>query len=126
VSQKILIVDDEPDIVDLISFNLKAEGYEVVTASNGLEAVNHARREHPNLILLDLMLPELDGMAVCEILHRLPETSLIPIIMLTPWKSEVSRVLGLSTGAEDYITKPFSPRDLVNRINRTLRPESKN
>jgi two-component system alkaline phosphatase synthesis response regulator PhoP len=119
--QKILIVDDEPDIIELLAFNLKAEGYEVITATNGMEALNQARAALPDLIVLDLMLPELDGLAVSEILHRLPSTAPIPIIMLTAWKSELSRVIGLATGAEDYITKPFSPRDLVSRVNNTLR-----
>ncbi len=119
--QKILIVDDEPDIIELLSFNLKAEGYEVITAANGLEALNQARATLPDLIVLDLMLPELDGLAVSEILHRLPSTAPIPVIMLTAWKSEISRVIGLATGAEDYVTKPFSPRDLVTRVNNTLR-----
>ena len=121
VRQKILVVDDEPDIVELLSFNLKAEGYEVITAANGLEALNQARATLPDLIVLDLMIPELDGLAVCEILHRLPSTALIPVIMLTAWKNELSRIIGLETGAEDYMTKPFSPRDLVARVNQTLR-----
>src|SRR5580692_4984325 len=121
VRHKILVVDDEPDIVELVAFNLKAEGYDVVTAANGLEALNQARATLPDLIVLDLMLPELDGLAVCEILHRLPSTAPIPVIMLTAWKSELSRIIGLNNGAEDYVTKPFSPRDLVQRVNRTLR-----
>ena len=121
--QKILVVDDEPDIVELLVFNLKAEGYEVITAANGLEALNQARAALPDLIVLDLMLPELDGLAVCEILHRLPSTAPIPIIILTAWKSEVSRSVGLENGAEDYMTKPFSPRDLVLRVNHTLRAQ---
>ncbi len=127
MQQKILVVDDEPDIVELLTFNLQAEGYEVITATNGLEALNQARAALPDLIVLDLMMPELDGMAVSEILHRLPSTSLIPIIMLTAWKTEISRVIGLATGADDYMTKPFSPRDLVVRVNKTLRAqETKN
>src|ERR1700734_1984793 len=117
MQQKILVVDDEPDIVELIAFNLEAEGYAVITATSGLEALNRARAILPDLIVLDLMLPELDGLAVCEILHRLPSTAPIPIIMLTAWKSELSRMIGLQTGAEEYITKPFSPRDLVVRVN---------
>lgn len=123
VRQKILVVDDEPDIVELVSFNLKAEGYEVITAANGLEALNQARAALPDLIVLDLMLPELDGLAVCEILHRLPSTAFIPIIMVTAWKNELSRVIGLETGAEDYLTKPFSPRELVTRVNNALRAQ---
>jgi len=118
---KILVVDDEPDIVELLSFNLQAEGYDVITAASGLEALDQARAHLPDLIVLDLMLPELDGLAVCEILRRLPSTAPIPVIMLTAWKSETTRVLGLATGAEEYVIKPFSPRDLVLRVNRTLR-----
>ena len=119
--QKILVVDDEPDIVELIVFNLRAEGYDVITAANGREALDQARSALPDLIVLDLMLPEMDGLTVCEILHHLPSTAPIPIIMLTAWKSELSRLIGLDTGAQEYITKPFSPRDLLLRINNTLR-----
>jgi DNA-binding response OmpR family regulator len=121
VRPKVLVVDDESDMVELVSFNLKSEGYDVISASNGLEALNQAREALPDLIVLDLMLPELDGLAVCEILHRLPSTAKIPIIMLTAWSSELSRVIGLETGADDYMTKPFSPRELMLRVNRTLR-----
>lgn len=120
MAQKILVVDDEPDIVELVAFNLKAEGYEVITAATGPEALNRARAALPDLIVLDLMLPELDGISVCEILHRLPSTAFIPIIMLTAWKSEISRLIGLNIGAAEYITKPFSPRDLVDRVNNLL------
>ncbi len=119
--RRILVVDDEPDLVELVSFNLKAEGYEVITAANGMEALNQARAALPDLIVLDLMMPELDGLSVCEILRRLPSTAPIPVIMLTAWKSELTRIIGLDTGAEDYITKPFSPRDLVNRVNTALK-----
>src|ERR1700722_6464804 len=121
MQQKILVVDDEPDIVELIAFNLEAEGYAGITATSGREALTRARAILPYLIVLDLMLPELDGLAVCEILRRLPSTSPIPVIMLTGWKSELSRMIGLRAGAEEYITKPFSPRDLVTRVNQTLR-----
>lgn len=117
---RILIVDDEPDIVELVSFNLRAEGYEVVTASNGLDAVTQANSLIPDLIVLDLMLPEMDGLSVCELLHRFPTTARIPIIMLTAWTSELSRLIGLDYGAEDYMTKPFSPRELVLRVKKTL------
>ncbi|MDB6112847.1 MAG: histidine kinase [Pedosphaera sp.] len=121
MTQKILVVDDEPDLVELVAFNLKAEGFEVITASNGVEALDQARDALPDLIVLDLMLPELDGLAVCEILHRLPATARIPIIMLTAWSTELSRIIGLETGAQDYMTKPFSPRELVIRVNKLLR-----
>ncbi|HEX4645651.1 MAG TPA: response regulator [Verrucomicrobiae bacterium] len=124
--EKILVVDDEPDIVELVAFNLRAEGYDVLTARDGLQALNLAREALPDLIVLDLMLPEMDGLAVCEILRRLPSTAPIPVIMLTAWSSKISRAIGFETGASDYVTKPFSPRDLVLRINRALRPrESK-
>ena len=121
---KILVVDDEPDIVELIGFNLRAEGYDVITAANGREALDQARSGLPDLIVLDLMLPEMDGLTVCELLHHLPSTAPIPIIMLTAWKSELTRLIGLDTGAKEYITKPFSPRELVSRINTTLRNQA--
>lgn len=116
------MVDDEPDIVELVAFNLRAEGYDVLTARDGLQALNLAREALPDLIVLDLMLPEMDGLAVCEILRRLPSTAPIPVIMLTAWSNKLSRAIGLETGARDYVTKPFSPRDLVHRVNRTLHP----
>src|SRR4051812_13993057 len=117
---RILVVDDEPDIVELVTFNLKAEGYDVVTADNGFKALDQARSLMPDLIVLDLMLPELDGLSVCEILHRRPDTARIPVIMLTAWSSELSRLIGLDAGADAYMTKPFSPRELVSRVNKTL------
>ena len=117
---KILVVDDEADIVELVAFNLRQEGFEVITAANGWEAVQKARSDLPDLILLDLMLPELDGFAVCELLCRLPATAAIPVIMLTAWTSDQARVLGLELGADDYVTKPFSPRELMLRVQRVL------
>src|SRR6267142_1301401 len=121
VTQKILVVDDEPDAIELIKFNLKAGGYEVITAADGEEALKKARAVLPDLIILDLMLPEVDGLEVCKILRRDPSTSAIPIIMLTAKAAEIDRVLGLELGADDYITKPFSPRELVLRIKNLLR-----
>jgi len=121
MKQKILIVDDEPDAVELIEFNLKSAGFDVVTASDGEEALKKARLVLPDLIVLDLMLPEVDGMEVCKILRRDQKTSGIPIIMLTAKAAEIDRVLGLELGADDYVTKPFSPRELVLRIKRLLR-----
>lgn len=121
---KILVVDDEPDAVELIQFNLKSAGFEVVTASDGAEALKKARALLPNLIVLDLMLPEVDGLEVCKILRRDSQTSGIPIVMLTAKAAEVDRVLGLELGADDYVTKPFSPRELVLRIMRLLRTDS--
>ena len=120
MKQKILVVDDEPDAVELIEFNLIGAGFEVITAEDGTEAVKKARRSLPDLILLDLMLPEVDGLEVCKILRRDPATSGIPIIMLTAKAAEIDRVLGLELGADDYVTKPFSPRELVLRVKNLL------
>ena len=126
---KILVVDDEPDVLELLEFNLKAAAYDVATASDGEEALKKARNLLPSLIILDLMLPEVDGLEVCKILRRDPRTSAIPILMLTAKAAEIDRVLGLELGADDYVTKPFSPRELVLRVKRLLRsgqpPEAK-
>jgi DNA-binding response OmpR family regulator len=118
---KILVVDDEPDAVELVEFNLKANGYDVVTAADGEEALEKARAVLPDLIVLDLMLPEVDGTEVCKILRRDQRTQAIPIIMLTAKAAEIDRVLGLELGADDYVTKPFSPRELVLRVKKLLR-----
>ncbi|MBI3415366.1 MAG: response regulator transcription factor [Verrucomicrobia bacterium] len=123
---KILVVDDEPDAIELIRFNLNAAGYEVITAEDGEEALKRARATAPDLILLDIMLPEVDGLEVCKILRRDPATSAIPIIMLTAKAAEIDRVLGLELGADDYVTKPFSPRELVLRIKSRLRRNQPN
>jgi len=121
MKSKVLVVDDEPDALELIEFNLKAAGFDIVTALDGAEALRKARSVVPNLIVLDLMLPEVDGLEVCKILRRDPATSAIPVIMLTAKASELDRVLGLELGADDYITKPFSPRELVLRVKNLLR-----
>jgi DNA-binding response OmpR family regulator len=121
---KILVVDDEPDAVELVEFNLKSNGYEVVTAADGEEALEKARNLLPDLIILDLMLPEVDGTEVCKILRRDQRTQAIPIIMLTAKAGEIDRVLGLELGADDYVTKPFSPRELVLRVKRLLKTKS--
>jgi two-component system phosphate regulon response regulator PhoB len=120
---KILVVDDEPDALELIKFNLKAAGYDVVTADDGDEALKKARSLLPALIILDLMLPEVDGLEVCKILRRDPRVSATPVIMLTAKAAEIDRVLGLELGADDYVTKPFSPRELVLRVKRLLRAD---
>ena len=119
---RILIIEDEPDAVELLQFSLGASGYQTLSANDGWAGVQIAERERPDLILLDLMLPELDGMAVCEILRRKESTSIIPIIMLTACATEDARVLGLESGADDYLTKPFSQRELLVRIRRLLPP----
>ena len=119
---KVLVVDDEPDAVELVSFNLKKAGLDVLTAENGLEALEKSRHMLPDLIVLDVMLPEMDGLEVCRTLRRDAETATIPIIMLTAKGAELDRVLGLELGADDYVTKPFSPRELVLRIKKLLQP----
>lgn len=113
-------MDDEPDALELIGFNLKAAGYEVITAEDGNEALKKARVFLPALILLDLMIPEVDGLEVCKILRRDQLTANIPIIMVTAKAAELDRILGLELGANDYVTKPFSPRELVLRVKNLL------
>jgi len=120
VRSKILVVDDEPEAVELVEFNLKQAGYDVATAPDGAQALKKAHALTPNLIILDLMLPELDGLEVCKMLRRDPATSAIPVIMVTAKAAEIDRVLGLELGADDYITKPFSPRELVLRVKNIL------
>ncbi|MBA4149339.1 MAG: response regulator transcription factor [Verrucomicrobia bacterium] len=120
MKQRILIVDDEPDVVELVKFNLTQAGFAVETAEDGSEALLKARSLAPDLILLDVMIPELDGLEVCKLLRNDSKTAGIPIFMLTAKAAEIDRVLGLELGADDYITKPFSPRELVLRIRKRL------
>jgi len=120
VREKILVVDDEPEAVELVEFNLKQAGFTVVAAADGSEALKKARALLPSLIVLDLMLPEVDGLEVCKMLRRDPATAEIPIVMLTAKAAEIDRVLGLELGADDYLTKPFSPRELVLRVKNIL------
>ena len=117
---KILAVDDEPELTELMQYNLVRAGYEVTTAANGREALDCIKRCRPDLILLDLMLPDLDGFGLCEILRRDPLSATIPIIIVSAWASTDSRNLGLELGALDYLTKPFSPKELVSRVNQLL------
>lgn len=117
---KILVVDDEPDALELVEFNLRQAGYEVTGAEDGAEAIEKARASLPDLIVLDVMLPEMSGIEVCKVLRRDPTTARIPIILLTAKASEMDRVLGLELGADDYVTKPFSPRELVLRVKNVL------
>jgi DNA-binding response OmpR family regulator len=121
--QRVLVVDDEPDTVELIEFNLKNAGYDIVTADDGAEALRKARSTEPDLIILDVMLPELDGLQVCKLLRNDPATAKIPVLMLTAKAAEVDRILGLELGARDYVTKPFSPRELILRVRNLLAPE---
>jgi len=120
VKQKILVVDDEPDAVELIEFNLKQAGYDVVTAGDGATALKKARELLPSLVILDIMLPEVDGFEVCKLLRRDAATAVIPILMLTAKAAEIDRVLGLELGGDDYVTKPFSPRELILRVKKIL------
>jgi DNA-binding response OmpR family regulator len=115
---RILVVDDEPPIVDMLVYNLRRANYEVVVARDGEEALAAARRHKPDLIILDLMLPRLDGLEVCRALRREQD---VPIIMLTARDSEVDRVVGLELGADDYVVKPFSVRELMARVKTVLR-----
>jgi DNA-binding response OmpR family regulator len=117
---KILVVDDEPEAVELVEFNLKQAGFDVLAAADGAEALKQARSALPSLIVLDLMLPEVDGLEVCKMLRRDPATAAIPIVMVTAKAAEIDRILGLELGADDYVTKPFSPRELVLRIKKIL------
>ena len=117
---KILVVDDEPDALEILGFKLKEAGYAPIFAKDGARAISMARDERPALIVLDLMLPEVDGLEVCKILRRDPATAAIPILMLTARAAEMDRVIGLELVADDYVTKPFSPRELVLRIKKLL------
>lgn len=117
---RILVVDDEPDALEVLGFKLKEAGFTPLFAKDGTRAIATARDERPALIVLDLMLPEVDGLEVCKILRRDPATAMIPIIMLTARAAEMDRVIGLELGADDYVTKPFSPRELVLRIKKIL------
>jgi DNA-binding response OmpR family regulator len=120
VKAKILIVDDEPETVEIVEFNLKQAGFGVISAADGEEALRKAKANVPALIVLDLMLPEIDGTEVCKLLRRDSTTATIPVIMLTAKATELDRVLGLELGADDYLTKPFSPRELVLRVKKLL------
>ena len=116
--KKILIVDDEQHIIDILVYNLKKEGYITIEANDGITAVNKALEEKPDLILLDIMLPRLDGLSVCK---RIKNSLNVPILMLTAKDGEIDKILGLELGADDYITKPFSVRELMARVKANLR-----
>lgn len=122
--EKVLIVDDEEHIVELLQFNLVNAGYKVITANNGLDALKKVKENKPDLLLLDLMLPGMDGLDVCKEIKRDKETSKTSIIMLTAKSEELDKILGLELGADDYITKPFSIRELLARVKAVLRRSS--
>jgi DNA-binding response OmpR family regulator len=121
MASKILVVDDEPAVTGLLTYNLRKANYDVLTAADGREALDLARQAHPDLVLLDLMLPEIDGLDVCRELRK---TSSVPIIMITARGEEIDRVVGLELGADDYVSKPFSVRELLARIKAVLRRSS--
>jgi len=120
-AKKILIVEDEKDILHLVQFYLEKEGYRTCTAVTGMEGLTLAKSEHPDLIILDLMLAELDGLEVCKQIRADPRTSRLPIVMLTAKAEESDTIVGLELGADDYVTKPFSPKALVARVKALFR-----
>jgi DNA-binding response OmpR family regulator len=119
--RKVLVVDDEPVLVETIAYNLEQAGYEVTTAADGASALEVARRERPDLVILDIMLPEMDGLEVCRLLRRENSTATTPIMMLTAKGEEIDKVVGLEVGADDYVTKPFGRRELLARVKALLR-----
>ena len=121
VARKILVVDDEAVLVETIAYNLEQAGYQVVTAADGVSALEAARSEHPDLIILDIMLPGMDGLELCRQLRREDATARVPIIMLTAKTEEIDKVVGLEVGADDYVTKPFGRRELLARVRALIR-----
>ena len=121
MTERILVVDDEADLLELVEYNLKEAGYSVTAVKDGASALAEVRRQRPDLIVLDLMLPDIPGTEVCKRLRRDPETESIPIMMLTARGSEVDRVVGFELGADDYVVKPFSTRVLLARVSALLR-----
>jgi len=119
--EKILVIEDEPDIAEVLQYNLEKEGFDVETARRGDTGFDAVRRDNPDLILLDLMLPGIDGLELTRMLKRDPLTSRLPIVMITARGEEVDRIVGLELGADDYISKPFSPREVVLRVKAVLR-----
>jgi two-component system alkaline phosphatase synthesis response regulator PhoP len=117
---KVLVVDDEVNITQILEFSIGAEGFEVIAAQNGEEAIEKARREQPDLIILDIMMPKIDGYEACRILKANPLTRNIPVVLLTAKGRDIDKRLGMEVGATDYIVKPFSPNRLVERINQLL------
>jgi len=118
---KILLVDDEPDILEIVGYNLSSEGYKVITASNGAEGVKKAKKEKPQLIILDVMMPEMDGIEACERIRKVPELNEVIVTFLTARGEDYSQVAGFDAGADDYITKPIKPKVLVSKVKALLR-----
>lgn len=118
---KILLVDDEPDILEIVGYNLSSEGYQVITAENGIEAVEKAKKHKPHLIILDVMMPEMDGIEACERIRALPKLEETVITFLTARGEDYSQVAGFDAGADDYITKPIKPKVLISKVKALLR-----
>jgi len=118
---KILLVDDEPDIIEIVSYNLKSEGYQIFTATNGIEAVTSAKKNSPHLILLDIMMPKMDGIEACEKIRKISSLENVIISFLTARGEDYSQVAGFEAGADDYITKPIKPKVLVSKVKSLLR-----
>lgn len=118
---KILLVDDEPDILEIVGYNLTNAGYQVITAENGLEAVKKAKKEQPHLIIMDVMMPEMDGIEACELIRKIPDLKDVVITFLTARGEDYSQVAGFDAGADDYITKPIKPKVLISKIKALLR-----
>ena len=119
--RKIVIIEDEPDILEVLSYNLRREGFEILTSSDGIQGLALVKREHPDLVLLDLMLPGIDGVEICTSIKKNPDTQHTLLIMVTAKGEESDIVLGLGVGADDYISKPFSPKELVARVKAVMR-----
>ena len=118
---KILLVDDEPDILEIVGYNLSNAGYQIITAENGLEAVKKAKKELPQLIILDVMMPEMDGIEACELIRKIPDLKDVVITFLTARGEDYSQVAGFDAGADDYITKPIKPKVLISKVKALLR-----
>ena len=118
---KILLVDDEQDILEIVGYNLSQEGYQIITASNGKEAIAKAKKERPQLIIMDVMMPEMDGMEACENIRKIPELTNVIITFLTARSEDYSQVAGFDAGADDYIAKPIKPKLLVSKVKALLR-----
>jgi two-component system alkaline phosphatase synthesis response regulator PhoP len=122
---KILLVDDESDILEFLSYNLKKEGFQVSTAGNGIEAIEKAKKFHPHLIILDVMMPEMDGIETCEKIRSLPEFSDVLISFLTARGEDYSQIAGFEAGADDYINKPIKPKVFISRVNAILKRDGR-
>src|SRR6516225_8919240 len=123
--QRIVMIEDEPDIVQLVRYNFRKEGFELESFSRGKDGFEHLRRNQPDLVLIDILLPDLDGFEICKRLRADDRLRSVPVIFLTAKGEEIDRVLGLEIGADDYVVKPFSPRELVARVKAVLRRQER-